>query len=82
MLFEVAMQVCRTKHLHRGKTKEEHINIKSPTSPTPQRIAICNLWQDNNLLLQLLFREDERPHYIIKLFQSHLGMESSDAIRI
>lgn len=42
----------------------------------------AELWQHNNLLLQLLFREDEPSHYIIQLFQSQLGMKDSDVIWI
>lgn len=42
----------------------------------------AQLRQHDNLLLQLLLREDEPSHDVIELFQSQLGMEHSDVIRI
>ena len=39
------------------------------------------LWQDHNLLLQLLGREQEVPHDLIELLQGQLGMQLGDVIR-
>lgn len=42
----------------------------------------ARLRQHDNLLLQLLFGEDEPSHDVVQLFQSQLGMEYSDVVRI
>lgn len=57
----------------------EHIKICPNCGGVIKEIKMV-LWQDNNLLLQLLLREDEPLHYVIHLLQSQLGMEHSNII--